>query len=113
MTSATRLVFLTGLIALATSSALPVLAQDVKAGRQKALQCQNCHGMDGLSKLPGAPNLAGQPVEYLVKSLTEYKTGERKNELMTVVAGPLSEADIRDLSAYYAAIEIEVVSRPQ
>jgi cytochrome c553 len=103
---------LLGAALILASAALPAVAQDVKAGRQKALQCQNCHGMDGLSKLPGAPNLAGQPVEYLVKSLTEYKTGERKNELMTVVAGPLSEADIRDLSAYYAAIEIEVVSKP-
>jgi cytochrome c553 len=103
---------LLGAALILASAALPTEAQDVKAGRQKALQCQNCHGMDGLSKLPGAPNLAGQPVEYLVKSLTEYKTGERKNELMTVVAGPLSEADIRDLSAYYAAIEIEVVSKP-
>jgi cytochrome c553 len=104
---------LLGAALILASAALPAQAGDVKAGRQKALQCQNCHGMDGLSKLPGAPNLAGQPVEYLVKSLTEYKTGERKNELMTVVAGPLSEADIQDLSAYYAAIEIEVVSRPQ
>jgi len=36
-------------------------AGNVAAGRQKALQCQTCHGLDGLSKLPEAPHLGGQP----------------------------------------------------
>jgi cytochrome c553 len=89
-------------------SAAPAEAGDAGAGRQKALQCQTCHGMDGLAKVPGAPNLAGQPEDYLVKSLTDYKTGARKNEMMSVVAPNLSEQDIADLAAYYAAIEVEV-----
>jgi mono/diheme cytochrome c family protein len=39
--------------------ALPAAsAGDLKAGRQKALQCQTCHGLDGQAKLPDAPNLA-------------------------------------------------------
>jgi cytochrome c553 len=44
-------------------------AGDVKAGRQKALQCQACHGLDGMAKLPETPNLAGQNEAYLVKAL--------------------------------------------
>jgi cytochrome c553 len=84
------------------------MAGDVKAGRQKALQCQACHGLDGLAKIPGAPHLAGQVEDYLVKSLTDYKTGERKHEMMTVVMQNLGPKDIEDLAAYYAAIEIEV-----
>jgi cytochrome c553 len=87
---------------------LPARAGDAKAGRQKALQCQTCHGLDGLAKIPEAPNLAGQPEDYLIKSLTDYKTGARKNEMMSVVAPPLSEADIADLAAYFSSIEIEV-----
>ena len=51
-------------------------------GRRKALACQACHGLDGLSKLPDAPHLAGQPERYLVKSLDEYRKGVRKNELI-------------------------------
>jgi cytochrome c553 len=50
-------------------------AGDVSAGRRKALQCQTCHGLDGLFKLPEAPHLAGQPEPYLVKSLNDYRTG--------------------------------------
>jgi cytochrome c553 len=84
------------------------LAGDRKAGRQKALQCQACHGLDGLAKIPGAPHIAGQVEEYLVKSLTDYKTGSRKHEMMTVVMQNMGQQDIADLAAYYAAIEIEV-----
>ncbi|MBS1134583.1 MAG: cytochrome c class [Burkholderiaceae bacterium] len=41
------------------------LAQDVAAGRKKAIACQTCHGMDGIAKLPDAPHLAAQPAAYL------------------------------------------------
>jgi cytochrome c553 len=88
--------------------AVPVSAQDVEAGRKAALACQNCHGMDGLSRLPDAPHLAGQPEMYLVRALRQYRSGERKNELMNISARELSDADIRNLAAYYAAIAIEV-----
>jgi cytochrome c553 len=83
-------------------------AGDIKAGRQKALQCQTCHGLDGLSKLPEAPNIAGSPEPYLAKQLDAFRKGERKNEMMSVVAQPLSDQDIADLAAYYAAIEVTV-----
>jgi cytochrome c553 len=57
--------------ALLLATAAPAGAGDVVAGRRKALACQACHGLDGLSKLPDAPHLAGQPERYLVKSLDE------------------------------------------
>jgi cytochrome c553 len=83
-------------------------AGNARNGRQKALQCQTCHGLDGLSKLPEAPHIAGQPEPYLVKSMTEYKNGTRQNEMMTVVAKDLSDQDIADLAAYYTSIEVSV-----
>jgi cytochrome c553 len=83
-------------------------AGDIKAGRQKALQCQACHGLDGLSKMPDAPNIAGNPEPYLIKQLDAFRKGERKNEMMSVVAKPLSDQDIADLAAYFAAIEVTV-----
>jgi cytochrome c553 len=86
----------------------PAEAGDAAAGRRKAVQCQTCHGLDGLSKLPEAPHLAGQPERYLVKSLHEYRTGARQNEMMSIVAKTLSDQDVADLAAYYAAIEISV-----
>jgi cytochrome c553 len=87
---------------------VPAGAGDVAAGRRKALQCQACHGLDGLSKLPEAPHLAGQPERYLVKSLEDYRTGARKDEMMALVVKNLSAQDIADLAAYYAAIEVSV-----
>jgi cytochrome c553 len=97
-------------LALVAAMSLPAVAGDAKAGRQKALQCQACHGLDGLGKIPGAPHLAGQVEDYLVKSLIDYKTGARKHEMMTVVMQNVEQRDIEDLAAYYAAIEIEVKS---
>ena len=83
-------------------------AGDVAAGKKKAGVCATCHGMDGMSKLPEAPNLAGQNVIYLVKTLGDYKSGARKNEVMAVVATPLSPEDIADLAAFYSSIQITV-----
>ncbi len=87
-------------------------AGDAKAGRQKADVCAVCHGLDGLSKIAEAPNLAGQNETYLVEQLTAFKSGERKNEMMSVVIQNLSPTDIEDLAAYYAAIEISVGKIP-
>jgi cytochrome c553 len=101
---ASRLVLALAILPLAANAA--AAAGDVAAGRRKALACQTCHGLDGLSKLPEAPHLAGQPERYLVKSLDDYRKGVRKNEMMAIVAGNLSDQDIADLAAYYAAIEI-------
>jgi cytochrome c553 len=83
-------------------------AGSVSAGRQKATACQTCHGLDGLSKIPDAPNIAGNPEEYLVRQLNAFRKGERKNEMMSIVVQPLSDQDIADLAAYYAAIEVSV-----
>jgi len=87
-------------------------AGNIAAGREKATACQTCHGLDGLSKMPDAPNIAGDPEEYLVRQLTAFKKGERKNEMMSIVVQPLSDQDVADLAAYYAAIEVSVKMPP-
>jgi cytochrome c553 len=89
------------------------LAGDAAQGRQKALQCQTCHGLDGRAKIPGAAHLAGQEEIYLVKALKDFKSGARKNEMMSVVVPNLSDADIADLAAYYASIPVTVGKPPQ
>jgi cytochrome c553 len=87
-------------------------AGDVRAGRTKALMCQACHGLDGLSKTPDAPNIAAQIEPYIVAQLQAYKFGKRKNDAMSVVAPSLSDTDIEDLAAYFSSIEINVVKLP-
>jgi cytochrome c553 len=88
-------------------------AGDVAAGRQKALMCQTCHGLDGKAKIPEAPSLAGQSATYLVKALNDYRSGARKNDMMSLVAPTLKDKDVEDLAAYYSAIEVTVMPPPK
>jgi cytochrome c553 len=99
-------------VCLLVASGSACRAGDVKAGRAKALMCQACHGMDGISKAPDAPNIAAQIEPYIVAQLKAYKSGARKSEAMSVVAPSLSDTDIEDLAAYFSAIEINVVKMP-
>ena len=82
-------------------------AQDAKAGRAKAQQCQVCHGANGLSTQPDAPNLAGQPALYLNEQIKAYQSGARRHEVMSVMAKTLSESDTADVAAWYSSIKIE------
>lgn len=93
------------LLAVSVAGASPALAADAQAGKTKAMQCQACHGMDGKAKLPEAPHLAGQNETYLVKALKDYKTGARKDEMMNLMAKPLSDKDIANLAAFYSSLK--------
>ena len=104
--------FLVGTALLASATNPAAAAGDVKAGRVKAQLCQACHGVDGLSKVPDAPNLAGQIEGYLVTQLNAFRSGARKNESMTVVASTLSDSDIANLAAYFAAIDVKIGNLP-
>lgn len=68
----------------------------------KAATCAACHGADGTATQPIYPNLAGQYANYLEQSLREYRAGKRKNAIMAAQAAALSDADIRELAAYYS-----------
>jgi cytochrome c553 len=80
---------------------------DVQAGRAKARMCAVCHGEFGISVQPNAPNLAGQPETYLAEQMKAYRSGKRSNEIMNIIAKPLTDAEIADLSAWFASIAIE------
>ena len=87
-------------------------AADLAAGRQKAQGCAVCHGQNGLSVVPDAPHLAGQPALYLATQLRAYRSGKRSHEVMAVMAKPLSDADIDNLAEWFASIPIEVKKAP-
>jgi len=74
--------------------------------------CQACHGTDGLSKTPDAPNIAAQTEPYLVTQLQAFKSGARKNDAMSLVVSSLSDKDVEDVAAYFSAIEIKIVKIP-
>ena len=65
--------------------------------------CAACHGPDGNSPLPVNPSLAGQIPEYLYKQLRDFKSGARKNAVMSGMVATLSDEDMRNVAAYFAA----------
>lgn len=90
--------------------ALALAAQaDVAAGKAKAAAaCAMCHGPLGQSMQPGVPNLAGQQEVYVAEQLRHFRNGKRVNEVMTVIAKPLSNEDIDNLAAWYASLQVQV-----
>ncbi len=80
-----------------------VSSEAVNAGKAKAGVCASCHGADGNSMVAMYPKLAGQSSEYLVKQLTEFKNGTRKDPVMAGMAAALSAQDIQDLASYFSA----------
>jgi cytochrome c553 len=78
-------------------------AGDANKGQPIAASvCAACHGTDGNSPIPANPNLAGQHASYLYKQLADYKSGQRKNPIMSGIVATLSEADMRNVAAYFA-----------
>lgn len=72
-------------------------------GREKAATCATCHGATGDGEQAGFPKLAGQYESYLIRSLKDYRSGERNNAIMKGFAANLSIQDIEALAAYFAA----------
>lgn len=72
-------------------------------GKEKASACAGCHGEEGNSVDKTFPRLAGQYPSYLVKVLSEYKSGQRANPIMQNFASGLSDEDMKDIAAFYAS----------
>jgi cytochrome c553 len=78
-----------------------------KAAENKVAMCIGCHGIPGYKasfpEVYHVPMLGGQNAKYLEAALQAYKRGDRRNPSMRGIAGGLSDQDIADLAAYYAA----------
>jgi cytochrome c553 len=92
-------------IAATIIMASPAFAGDAAAGKAKAGMCAACHGADGISAIPMYPNLAGQKEAYLAQQLNSFKSGVRKNAIMSPMAMALNDEDIANISAYYAGLK--------
>jgi cytochrome c553 len=91
--------------ALAVLGAGCASAADIDAGKKKAQEvCAACHNLDGISTVPEYPKLAGQYPDYLAKALRDYKSGARKNAIMSGMSAGLSAADIENVAAYFASL---------
>ena len=96
---------------LAATMALPARAEEAKAAAKPDLNkgqatatgvCVACHTNDGSRGSPANPILQGQHEEYLVKQLAEFKSGKRDNAVMKGMASILSDADMKNVAAFYA-----------
>jgi len=98
-------------IALGLALALPMFANaagDAAAGKAKSMMCAGCHGANGIAIAPMYPNLKGQQAMYIENSLKAFKNKTRTGgqaAMMYGMAAPLSEADMKNLAAYYSSLK--------
>ena len=90
-------------VVLCVVASAPAPGADPEAGRKKAEPCAACHGSDGNAAIPGTPSLAGMPAFYTHWQLIMYRDGRRRDPQMSPFAVNLTDADMAELSAYYAA----------
>ncbi len=81
-----------------------------EAGKQKSATCVACHGQAGISPSPDFPHIAGQVPGYIAEQLAKFKSGEREDPIMLGMTANLSEQDMRDIDAYYAAQDAHIGS---
>ena len=72
--------------------------------------CAACHGIDGNSVITTNPKLAQQHPEYIAKQLANFKSGERKNAVMSGMAASLSPEDMANVAAYFGSQKAKVGS---
>lgn len=82
-------------------------AGNAAAGAKKNSMCVGCHGIEGYRtaypEVYSVPKIGGQNAPYIESALKGYKSGSRKHPTMSAVVAQLSEQDIADLAAFYAA----------
>lgn len=96
----TRLLNASALVLALTGSAT-ALAQTVPAGRLLASNCFQCHGTNG--KGPGFDKLAGKSTQEIYEELREFQSGKEGNGIMARHAMGYTDAQLRQLSAWFAA----------
>jgi len=87
--------------ALALAISAPVLATPPAKPARLGL-CAACHGEDGMARIPGAPNLAGQKLDYLREALRQYRDGRRDIPVMRAATGPLTDAELDQLAQWFS-----------
>ncbi|MCX7512809.1 c-type cytochrome [Frateuria hangzhouensis] len=99
------------LFAVLLAAALPALAAGPVRPARLGL-CAACHGPTGIAQMPGAPNLAGQRLDYLRNALAQYRDGRRDVAVMRAAIGPVSDAELDALARWYSAQAPAVQAQP-
>lgn len=94
---------------LVLSAPVQAASGNIAAGKAKAGMCAGCHGADGNGVASNSlwPKLASQIPEYIAKQLTDFKSGARKDPIMSGMAATLSGTDVKNVAAYFASLKIK------
>jgi cytochrome c553 len=90
------------LLVLTAAAALVSTAAVAQSIEQKAQICSACHGANGVPLQKDYPVIWGQQQGYLFIELRDFKTGARKNSLMSPIAQGLDVTDLMPLAQYFA-----------
>ena len=84
----------------------PAAAQDARRGAPLVEErgCVACHGPSGVSAVPLMPSLAGQQADYITLQMILFREGLRQVPAMAEPARGLSDRNIEDIAAYFAAL---------
>jgi len=69
---------------------------------EKAQLCAACHGENGIPQEKTTPVIWGQYQGYLYLELRDYKSGARKNDIMSPLAETLARDDMMALALYFS-----------
>ncbi|MGH6646950.1 c-type cytochrome [Aquabacterium sp.] len=74
---------------------------------QRVQACTVCHGPQGRAAADGYyPRIAGKPAGYLYNQLRNFRDGRRHYALMANLLDPLSDAYLREIAQYFAALDL-------
>ncbi|MCY0095617.1 c-type cytochrome [Hoeflea ulvae] len=76
---------------------------DPDYGEYLAGECVTCHQASGHAD--GIPSIVGLPKDYFVRSLFEYVTNVRSNDVMKLRVANLGNEEIAALAAYFSSLE--------
>ena len=93
---------LISLLVTVGATSVAIAEGNPEAGKALTAVCGACHGADGNSLAPTFPKLAGQNESYLLKQMTDIKSGARPIAQMTGLLDGMSEQNLADISAYFA-----------
>jgi cytochrome c553 len=79
---------------------------------EKAKVCVACHGEQGIPQLKTTPVIWGQNAGYLFFQLRDFKSGSRKNELMSPIAASLQHEDLLPLAEYFSKLKWPNLQQP-
>ena len=92
-------------------------AGDPAAGKDKAITCATCHGLDGRREIPllqgGMSKLAGMDQHKLQDELMAYRYGRRVHPMMQFFVLPFSDKDLEDIAAYFSGLKDPLFTPPR